>query len=70
MSNKKISDHKFFAGSGAPEFPKGNHIQRHPESPSVGGITDYPDTSEAIHSTQKMNAAKTNAMKQKKDHRN
>jgi hypothetical protein len=70
MGNKKITDHKFFAGSGAPTFPKGNHVQHHPESPCVGGIMDYPDTSEDIHSTQKMNAAKANSLKQKKDHRN
>jgi hypothetical protein len=70
MVNKKISDHHFFAGSGAPTFPKGNKVQHHPESMSVGGMHDYPDNSEAIHSTQNQNAAKVNGFKQKKDHRN
>lgn len=52
MSGMKITDHKFFAGSGSPKFPKGNHTKDESSSEGAGSLMHYEDTTEAIKSTQ------------------
>ncbi len=70
MSNKKISDHHFFAGSGSPKFPIGNHVKHEMPVEGAGKMMDYPDTSEAIAATQKACVSQIHKYPQKKDHRN
>ena len=68
--SRRIDDRKFFAGSGSPEFPKGVHTKHMKDGKTAGQIADYPDTQEAIESTQHENVRRLDRMKQKKDHRN
>jgi hypothetical protein len=70
MAGKAITDHKFFAGSGSPKFPKGVHTKD--ESPAVGAgsLSHYEDTTETIKSQQMMGTKKIHAHSQKAGHRN
>ena len=70
MANKSINDHKFFAGSGSPKFPMGNHIKHETPVEGAGAIHDYPCFSEDIAATQKSCVSMMKKHSQKKDHRN
>lgn len=48
----RIDDHKFFAGSGSPRFPKGVHTKDESSAEGVGSVMKYEDTTEAIRATQ------------------
>ena len=48
----KIKDHKFFAGSGSPQFPKGVHTKDESSAEGAGAVMKYEDTTEAIKSAQ------------------
>lgn len=48
----KINDHKFFAGSGSPRFPKGVHTRDESSAEGAGEVNRYEDTSAAIKEMQ------------------
>ena len=52
MSGRRIDDHKFFAGSGSPRFPKGVHTKDESSASEAGSVMRYEDTTEAIKSVQ------------------
>ncbi len=52
MSGMKITDHKFFAGSGSPQFPKGVHTKDESSAEGAGAVMKYEDTTEAIKAGQ------------------
>lgn len=66
----KITDHKFFAGSGSPQFPKGVHTKMESSAEGAGQVMKYEDTTEAIKSQQEKGKAKVNSHKQKESYRN
>lgn len=70
MSGQRIDDHKFFAGSGSPRFPKGVHEKDYSSAEGAGKLGTYEDTSEAIKSQQEMNKKKVHGHPQKSGHRN
>jgi hypothetical protein len=65
MSGMKITDHKFFGGSGSPRFPKGVHTKDESSAQDAGAVMRYEDTTEAIKSVQDKGAsqAKRHPMK-------
>ena len=65
-----IKDHKFFAGSGSPKFPKGVHTKDESSAEGVGKLSKYEDTTEAIKSQQEMSKKKVLGHPQKPGHRN
>lgn len=70
MSGQRIDDHKFFAGSGSPRFPKGVHEKDYSSAEGAGKVGMYEDTTEAIKSQQEMNKKKVHGHPQKSGHRN
>ncbi len=70
MGGMKIDDHKFFAGSGSPRFPKGVHTKDESSAMGAGELSRYEDTTEAIKAQQDMNVKKQRAHDQKSGHRN
>lgn len=70
MSGKRIDDHKFFAGSGSPTFPKGVHTKEERSADGAGELSRYEDTTEAIHSQQEMGMRKAKAHSTKPSYRN
>lgn len=66
----KIEDHKFFAGSGSPRFPKGVHEKAYSSAEGAGKQSDYEDTTEAIKGMQEMGKKKVMGHAQKPGHRN
>lgn len=62
----KINDHKFFAGSGSPRFPKGVHTKDESSAEGAGAVMKYEDTTEAIKASQSAGTSKIKgrAMKQ------
>jgi hypothetical protein len=70
MAGQRIDDHKFFAGSGSPRFPKGVHTKDESSSEGFGELSHYEDTTEAIKSQQMMNKKKVHGHPQKAGHRN
>ncbi len=48
----RINDHKFFAGSGSPRFPKGVHTKDESSAEGAGSVPKYEDTTEEIKSAQ------------------
>ena len=54
MSGMRIDDHKFFAGSGSPRFPRGVHLKDESSAEGAGAVMHYEDTTEAIKSSQEM----------------
>lgn len=67
----KITDHKFFGGSGSPRFPNGPHKTKDESSAEgFGGLSKYEDTTESIKSQQMMNKSKVHGHPQKPGHRN
>jgi len=67
---RHINDHKFFAGSGSPTFPKGVHTKVEESANGAGSLMKYEDTTEAIKSTQMMGESKTRAHPLKTGFRN
>ena len=71
MGGMKITDHKFFGGSGSPRFPDGPHKTKNESSAEgFGELNHYEDTTEAIKSQQMMNKKKVHGHPQKPGHRN
>jgi hypothetical protein len=70
MGGMKITDHKFFAGSGSPRFPKGVHTKDYSSAEGAGAVGEYEDTTEKIKSQQEMGIRKAESHKQKAGHRN
>lgn len=73
MSNgKRINDHSFWAGKGSngSVFPMGAKVKGESSAEGVGGISNYPDTTEKVKSQQEMNKSKVNSHPQKPLHRN
>lgn len=67
----KITDHKFFGGSGSPRFPDGPHKTKNESSAEgVGELSHYEDTTEAIKSQQMMNKKKVHGHPMKPGFRN
>lgn len=54
----RIDDHKFFAGSGSPRFPKGVHEKQYSSAEGAGSVMKYEDTTEAIKDAQVMGEKK------------
>ena len=65
MSGRRIDDHKFFAGSGSPKFPKGVHTKDESSAEGSGMVLRYEDTTEMIKSQQEksVSQAKKHPMK-------
>jgi hypothetical protein len=65
MSGRRIDDHKFFAGSGSPKFPKGVHTKDESSAEGSGAVMRYEDTTEMIKSQQEksVSQAKKHPMK-------
>lgn len=59
MGGMKITDHKFFGGSGSPRFPDGPHKTKNESSAEgAGSVPKYIDTTEAIRKQQTDGTAK------------
>ena len=69
MSGMKITDHKFFGGSGSPAFPKGVHTKDESSANGAGAVMHYEDTTETIKSQQEMNKKKIHGHMQKPGHK-
>jgi len=65
MSGKRIDDHKFFAGSGSPTFPKGVHTKMETEANSAGELSHYEDTTETVKEQQNMQVKKAKSLPMK-----
>lgn len=59
MSGKRIDDHKFFAGSGSPKFPKGVHTKDESSAEGSGSVMRYEDTTETIKAQQEKSVSQT-----------
>lgn len=70
MAGRRIDDHKFFAGSGSPQFPKGVHTKDESSAEGAGAVTHYEDTTETIKSQQEMGKKKINSHPMKHGFRN
>lgn len=69
MSGRRIDDHKFFAGSGSPRFPKGVHTKDESSAYGNGAVMRYEDTTEAIKYAQEETAKKAYKQKMKPGYR-
>lgn len=70
MGGRKIDDHKFFAGSGSPEFPKGVHTKKYKSADSAGDVSEYEDTTEMIEKQQENGEREVKKRPLKSTHRN
>jgi hypothetical protein len=70
MSGKRIDDHKFFAGSGSPTFPKGVHTKMESSAEGSGGLSRYEDTTETIREQQVEGMRKAKGHPLKSNYRN
>lgn len=70
MSGMRIDDHKFFAGSGSPRFPKGVHTKDYSSAEGAGEVSRYEDTSEMIKEQQMKGEKKAKAHSLKPTYRN
>ncbi len=70
MAGQLIKDHKFFAGSGSPQFPKGVHTKDESSAEGFGGLSKYEDTTETIKEQQMMAKKKVAAHQPKANYRN
>lgn len=66
----KINDHKFFAGSGSPQFPKGVHTKNESSAEGAGSLMKYQDTTEEIRASQVAADKKVKAHPMKDHNRN
>ncbi len=66
----KINDHKFFAGSGSPRFPKGAHTKEESSAEGAGSEMRYEDSTEQIKSAQNEGIKKAKAHELKHNYRN
>ncbi len=48
----RIDEHKFFAGSGSPQFPKGVHTKNESSAEGAGSLMRYQDSTEEIRASQ------------------
>lgn len=70
MAGRKIEDRKFFAGSGSPEFPKGNAVKKYSSADSAGDVSEYEDTTEMIERQQENGEKEVKRRPLKSTHRN
>ena len=70
MAGRLITDRKFFAGSGSPQFPKGVHTKDESSAEGFGGISRYEDTTETIKEQQVMSKKKVQSHQPKANYRN
>lgn len=71
MGGMKITEHKFFGGSGSPRFPDGPHKTKNESSAEgAASIAKYEDTTEAIKSQQMMSKKKVQGHPMKSGTRN
>ncbi|CAB4164551.1 hypothetical protein UFOVP816_45 [uncultured Caudovirales phage] len=70
MSGMRIDDHKFFAGSGSPKFPKGVHTKDYSSAEGAGKVSSYEDTTEAIKEQQVKGKGKVQSHPMKPSYRN
>ena len=70
MSGMLIKDHKFFAGSGSPKFPKGVHTKEESSAEGAGKLMKYEDTTEEIKATQEKSKSKIHSHQTKPGSRN
>lgn len=66
----KINDHRFFAGSGSPQFPKGVHTKDESSAEGAGSVMRYEDTTEMIKEQQVSGEKKIKAHPLKPTYRN
>ena len=66
----RINDHKFFAGSGSPKFPKGVHEKEYSSAEGAGAVSQYEDTTEKIKEQQMMGDKKIKSHANKAGYRN
>lgn len=71
MAGRRIDDHGSFAGKGGKyPLPEGNKMKSFKSAEGSGRVgTDYPDTSEAIHSDQMKGGRETKKQKMKAGYR-
>ncbi len=71
MANRRIDDHSAWMGKGAKgvPLPMGSKMKQEHSAEGAGGITDYPDTTEAIHRDQKAGEAKLRSKPMKPGYR-
>ncbi len=67
---KRIDDHKFFAGSGSPAFPKGVHLKNESSAEGAGSLGTYEDTTESLKAQQEMGIRKVKSHPRKHLERN
>lgn len=67
---QSINDHKFFAGSGSPKFPKGVHEKEYSSAEGAGAVSQYEDTTEKIKESQVKGIGKAKSHAQKPGYRN
>ncbi len=67
MAGRRIDDHASFAGKSGKEYPlpTGNKMKSFRSAEGVGQESDYPDTSERIHSDQEKGEKKARSHKVK-----
>lgn len=70
MGGMLIKDHKFFAGSGSPKFPKGVHTKEESSAEGAGKLMKYEDTTEEIKATQEKSKSKVLSHQPKPGSRN
>lgn len=60
MSGQLINDHSFWAGGKSKDsvFPKGVHLKDESSASSIGELSKYEDTTEAIKASQNESAKK------------
>lgn len=71
MAGRRIDDHGSWIGQGSKGkvFPDGAKTKEEHSAEGAGGITDYPDTTEAIHRDQKAGESKLRSKPMKPGYR-
>lgn len=69
---QRIDDHSFWAGKGSKEsvFPLQAKMKSEPDDGHDGHLSNYEDTTEAIHRQQEMNMKKAKSLPRKDGFRN
>jgi len=71
MASRRIDDHASWVGA-APKgqvFPEGAKVKSYSSAEGTGGISDYPDTTEAIERDQRGGDKKTRSQPMKTGYR-
>lgn len=72
MSGQRIDDHSSWVGKAksGEVFPEGVKVKTYSSAEGAGALSQYEDTSEAIHTQQEMGKKKIHSHGQKPHHRN